>query len=296
VTRKKEDIVHLNTAFQHMRRSPYQTFAAILTMTLTFFISAIFATTLYHLQTILTDLEKRPQITAFFSDVKTEEDIRVLDERIKATGKVESTVYKSKEDALVLYKEQNKDDPLLLEMVTADILPASLEVKTLKPEYLSEIATTLSEEPGVEDVMYLKEEVESLVSWIQALRAEGVILISILTAVSLLVLLTVISMKIALKQKEIEILELLGATSWYIRWPFLIEGALYGSVAAILAWGASYVRLLYATPYLDGYGWGVPLLSAGSPTDFMLPLLAGLLIVGLVVGVIGSFLALLRYS
>ena len=109
-------------------------------------------------------------------------------------------------------------------------------------------------------------------------------------------MITIIGIRISQRKEDIEIMRLIGASNWYIRWPFLIEGALYGSVAAILAWGASYVRLLYATPYLDGYGWGVPLLSAGSPTDFMLPLLAGLLIVGLVVGVIGSFLALLRYS
>jgi cell division transport system permease protein len=288
--------VHLRTALQHIRRSPYQTIAAVLTMTLSFFILAIFASTVYNLQTILTDIEKRPQITIFFSDIKSEDDIRLLDESIKATGKVESTIYKSKDEALELYQEQNQDDPLLLEMVTADILPASLEIKAVKPEYLTDIAEVLENEPGVEDVVYLKDEVDSLISWIGAIRMEGIILVSILIAVALLVMLMVISMKIALKRKEIEILKLLGATNWYIRSPFLIEGALYGTISAILAWGVSYLRLLYATPYLEGYSWGLPLLSNSSPIEFMLPLLAVLVLVGLFVGVIGSLLALLRYS
>lgn len=292
----KEDIVHLKTALSHMRRSPYQTLAAVITMTLTFFILAIFASTIYNLQIVLNDLEKRPQLTLFFTDIKTEEDIRILDEEIKATGKVESTVYKSKDEALAFYQEQYADDPLLLEMVTADILPASLEIRTKRPEYLSDIAGMVEDEPGIEDIVYLKEEIDSLVSWIGALRAEGLILVSTLIVVSLLVMLTVISMKIALKRKELEILTLLGATRWYIRWPFLIEGALYGFFAALFAWGASYLRLLYATPYLQGYTWGLPLASSSSPTEFMLPLLGILIVVGMLVGAIGSFLALLRYS
>jgi len=173
---------------------------------------------------------------------------------------------------------------------------ASLEIKTTKPEYLSDIAVMLDNEAGIEDTVYLKDEVDALVQWITALRMEGIILVSMLISVSLLVMLTVISMKIALKQKEIKILKLLGATDWYIRAPFLIEGALYGFVSALLAWGASFLRLLYATPYLEGYTWGLPLISNSSPTAFMLPLLGVLVLLGFVIATLGSFLALLRYS
>lgn len=284
---------HFSTAGKHIRRSPYQAIAAILTMTLTFFVAAIFLLTALGSQAVLSYFEKKPQITAFFADTKTEEDIRLLDEKLKTTGKVEATRYISKEEALSIYREQNKNDPLLLEMVTADILPASLEISAREPKHLEDLAKILKEELGIEDVIYQKDVIESLISWTQALRTGGAILVSVLGTVSLLVLLTVIGMKIALRREEIEILKLLGATNWYVRWPFLLEGGLYGLIAAFLAWSASYLLLLYSTPFLITFLSGIPLLPVS--ILFMLGFLASMLVSGFLVGALGSFLALLRY-
>lgn len=284
---------HFSTTGKHIRRSPYQAIAAILTMTLTFFVAAIFLLTALGSQAVLSYFEKKPQITAFFADTKTEEDIRLLDEKLKTTGKVEATRYISKEEALSIYREQNKNDPLLLEMVTADILPASLEISAREPKHLGDLAKILQEELGIEDVIYQKDVIESLISWTEALRAGGAILVSVLGTVSLLVLLTVIGMKIALRREEIEILKLLGATNWYVRWPFLLEGGLYGLIAAFLAWSASYLLLLYSTPFLITFLSGIPLLPVS--ILFMLGFLASMLVSGFLVGALGSFLALLRY-
>lgn len=286
-------INYLKTAWKHIRRSPYQSMAAILSMSLTFFAAGIFFLTALGAQIILSDFEKKPQITAFFSDYKSEESIRKLDEKLKETGKVEKTVYISKEDAFNIYKEQNKNDPLLLEMVSADILPASLEISPKDPKDLEELAQILQNEEGVEDVVYQKDVVESLISWTQAIRTGGLILVSVLGLVSLLVLWTVISMKIALKREEIEIIKLLGGTNWYIRWPFIFEGGFYGIFASFVSWGAVYTFLLYSTPFLASFLSGFNLLPV-SPV-FMLALLAGMLFLGFVIGAFGSFLALLRY-
>ena len=163
---------------------------------------------------------------------------------------MENTVYVSKEEAFNIYKEQYKNDPLLLEMVSADILPSSLEISAKDPRDLEDLAKILNTEDGVEDVVYQKDLVESLISWTQAIRVAGIALVSVLGLQSVLVLWMVIGMKIALKSVEIEVVRLLGGTNWYIRWPFLLEGGLYGLIASFIAWCVSYILILYSTPIL----------------------------------------------
>lgn len=284
---------HLKTTLQHIRRSPYQALVAIGIMTLTFFVACLFFLVAAGSQVILSYFEKKPQVTVFFADEKGQDSIEKLMDKLKGSGKVAQIKFVSKEEALDIYREQNKDDPLLLEMVTADILPASLEISATDAKYLGELAEILKKEPLVEDVMYQKDVVETLISWTSGIRLAGTILIAFLVIVSLLMILTVIGMKIALKKEEIEILRLVGAGSWFIGAPFLLEGIFYGVVGASLAWGVAYLTLLYATPYLSPFLTGIPLLPVS--LVFMLYLLLGMVLLAAGVGGFGSFLALLRY-
>lgn len=283
----------VKTTWQHIRRSPYQAGAAVGIMTLTLFVSCIFFLTAAASSAILSYFESKPQITAFFTDEKKEQEIKNLEEKLKATGQVAQIKYVSKEEALAIYREQNKGDPLLLEMVTATILPASLEVSAKDAKFLGDLAKILQAEPGTEEVVYQKDVVDALVSWTGAIRKIGIILIGFLAIVSLLIILTVIGMKIALRREEIEILKLVGASNWYIRVPFLLEGAFYGGVGAIISWIVSYLLLLYATPFLTSFLVGIPILPV-SPI-FILALLGGMILVGAGVGVGGSLLAVWRY-
>ena len=88
---------------------------------------------------VLKYFEGKPQITVYFQDKTSEDVIHTLENELTATGKTVSIKYLTKDDALALYREQNKSDPLLLEMVTADILPASLEVSATEPNFLSDL-------------------------------------------------------------------------------------------------------------------------------------------------------------
>ena len=88
-TKNKEGIMrnHLRTTWHHIRRSPYQAAAAVFSMTLMFFVAAVFLLAAFGVQMILHSFEQQPQITAFFSDIVTEEEIRQLDEKLKGTRK-----------------------------------------------------------------------------------------------------------------------------------------------------------------------------------------------------------------
>ena len=92
---------------------------------------------------------------------------------------------------------------------------------------------------------------------------------------------------------EIDILQLLGASRWYIRVPFLLEGMFYGVIGAFFAWGISYLLLLYLTSYIIKFFQGITLLPI-SPT-FMLIILGFEITSGIVIGSLGSLLAVKRY-
>ena len=121
-----------NHAWKHIRRSPYQAFAAIATMTLMFIITGLFTVISFGSMILLNYFEQKPQIIVFFNDTKKEEDIKKLQDKLLNMDKVSTVKFVSKDEALAIYKEQFKKDPMLLEMVSADILPASIEVSAKK--------------------------------------------------------------------------------------------------------------------------------------------------------------------
>lgn len=284
---------HLKTAWTHIRRAPYQTLAAVAIMMLAFFLSTVIVVVATISHRLLVYFETRPQVTAFFKDEVKEGEIEGLKERLKQTGKIKEMKYVSKEEALEIYREQNKFDPLLLEMVTANILPASLEVSAVDINYLGELAQILREQPGVEEVVFQEDVVKALKTWTTAIRKIGAGLIIFLGLVSLLIVLIIIGMKVALKKDEIEILQLIGATNWYIRLPFILEGIFYGGIGAILGWGITLLILLYSTPYIVRFFAGIPF----SPISlvFMIEILGIEILIGILIGSLGSLLAIKKY-
>lgn len=283
----------LRTMWHHVRRSPYQAFAAILIITQTFFVISIFTFVIAGSAKIISYFESKPQVAAFFKDEAKQENIDALKEQLKSTGKVSELRFVSKEEALKIYSEQNKNDPLLLEVVSADILPASLEVSAIKIEDLGGISEMLKRSSLVQQVIFQKDIVATLTSWTQALRKVGIGLIAVLALDSIFIMVIIIGIKISQKKEEIEIMRLIGATTWYIRWPFIFEGVFYGVTGAFFGWISSSLVLLYATPILSSFLRGIPLLPV--PPVFFLGLLGGELLLAIVLGMVASMLAVLRY-
>jgi len=103
----------------------------------------------------------------------------------------------------------------------------------------------------------------------------------------------IIGVKISQKKVDIEIMRLIGAERWYIRWPFILEGISYGAVGAILGWLISTGALWLATPFLSSFLKGMPIFPI--PLIFFFGLLGAEILVAIVLGTLSSFLAVLRY-
>lgn len=283
----------IGTTWRNIRRSPYQAIAAIFVMMLTFLAFSIFALIIFGSTRIVDYFESKPQVTAFFRDEAKQADIEELGNSLKESGLISEVKFVSKEEALRIYKEQNKDDPLLLDLVTADILPASLEIATYNIEDLALVSDTLKKSTIVQEVVFQKDVVSTLSSWTGALRKIGLAVVVILSMVSVFIMVTIIGIKISQKKSDIETMRLIGAGSWYIRWPFILEGVFYGLVGALIGWIISVGALLYVTPYLASFLKGIPVLPI-SPV-FLLELLAIEAVVAIILGAFSSYLAVLRY-
>ena len=168
-----------------------------------------------------------------------------------------------------------------------------MEVSTEKIADLAEVSSAIQKSPIVQEVIYQKDVVATLSSWTSALRKLGVAVIVILSLVSVFIMITIIGIKISQKRQDIEIMKLIGANNWYIRWPFIFEGIFYGLLGALVGWVVSVGALFYATPTLSSFLRGIPVFPV-SPV-FLLALLLVEFVLASLLGALSSYLAVLRY-
>lgn len=283
----------IKTSLDRIGRNPFHTIAAIVVMFLVLFAASFFSLVLLGSSVVLTYFESKPQVTAFLTDdVSTTEIENIKNELLKTNG-VSDIKYISKDEALKIYKEQHKDEPLLTEFVTAEILPSSIEVSSSDLNKLPAIAELLKNERGVDEVVFAKDIIDTLNQWIITLRNIGVVSGLFLVIVAILTILIVISLNISLHKDEIEIMALVGASPSYIRTPFILEGAIYGIIAALLALIATVLTLGYLSPFLKEIFVGIPLFPLPLSLYFYLTLAEVAL--GIILGAIGATIATRKY-
>jgi len=244
-----------------IRRTPYQSLSAFLILFFTLFLTLILFVSLTFLYGTLNYLETKPQVTVYFQNKTVENHIFKVRDELMSSGKVLNIKYISKNEAFNIYKQLNKDNPLLLEMVSADILPPSLEIYAKKPVFLPEIAEYLKKQGDIDEVQYEKDIIDKLLVLTNTIRRSALIFFSYLIIMSIIVLTTMILFKIALKESEITLLKLIGATNFYIRKPYILESLFLGISASSLSFGIFSFIVFYFNPFLQSYLRGVTSLS-----------------------------------
>lgn len=283
---------HVATALTNIRRSPYQTLAVMLLVSITFFVGYIFSLFLYSTEQILRYFERTPQVTAFFQIDAKPESVQQLESTMKEKSYVSAVTVVSKEKALEIYQKDNKDDPLLLELVTADILPASIQVSSKDAASLPAIKTDLEGAEGVDEVVYQEDVINQLQAWTQSLRGVGIGSVVMLGLTSLLLIVIITGLKVANRRRAIQIMRIIGASKWYIRAPFVYEGMIYGLVGSVVGWGGMYLALMYATPWLKEFLGTIPLFPL--PLEFFAIQAGAGTLIGLVLGALASAFATQR--
>lgn len=297
---------HFKTAKKHIRRAPYQALAAVLIMTLTFFVATILAILAYASHSTLQHFETQPQIIAFLKNEATSEQVSVLQKELDADSRVRNVRYVSKEDALEIYRKATSDKPVLSELVSPKVFPASLEFSVTDLSFAEEVIREVEQKETVNQVAYtaslgstknIGEVVNNLRNITNYIRIGGLVLLGFLLTSSLLILLVILGMRIASRREEIEILQLIGATPGFIRAPFIFEGIFYALSGAVAGWLAATLSVLYLTPSIASFFADIevlPLTAQGLAMLFGV-ILGTELLLGLMLGATGSFIALRRY-
>lgn len=297
--------VHLKTALGYIRRSPFQALAAVFVLTLTFFVATLVSVLGYSSSKLITYFETRPQVIAFLKDNTSETDIANLQHKLESDSRIKEVKYVSKEEALSIYKKATSDNPLLGELVSPSIFPASLEFSVKDLNFAQNVIDEVKGESIVDSVGFtaalggeasLKDVVGRLQNISNYVKIGGGIFVGLLAVTSFVVLLIIISMRMTTRREEVEILNLIGATKAFIRSPIVIEALIYALWGVVLGWIIAFIGILYLSPSAVTYFGEIPVL----PRDTLglvelFGIILGVEVVsGIVLALGGSMLAVSR--
>lgn len=297
---------HFKTAWIHIRRVPYQALAAIFIMVITFFVAAVLAFLAYASSQTLHYFETKPQIIAFLKDDATPDLVSSLQRKLGGDQRVKNIGYVSKEQALEIYKTATSDNPILSELVSPSVFPASLEFSVVDLVFAEEVINEVKEESVVAQVVFtaslgdgkdINTVIDNLKNITNYIRVGGAAVVGFLLASSFLTLLVIIGMRVAARREEVETLMLLGATPGFIKMPFIIEALFYALFGSFVGWIFSALLILYATPFLTSYFKDVPIFPQDPGGLFLLlgQVLGAELVLAFFLGLLGSLIALGRY-
>ena len=289
----------LAEAIRSIRANVAVSIAATVTVLIAVFILGAFIPSFLYVQSTVDSQKDRVNIKAFISDSAKVAQVNQLQNRLVALqqqGLVSEFTYVSKDEALQELRERLKD-PRITDFLSSNPIPANFRVKPAQAERADEVVRLISTEPAIDEglgVKYGEETTDKLLTVARFIQWAGLALITILLVASILLIGNTIRLSIFARRREVEVMKLVGATNWFIRWPFVIEGIICGLVGAVLS-----VALLWAVKvgvvdqWIDGTDSA---LQRDEATTIGFPLLGLVLIAaGAVVGAIGSGITLRRF-
>lgn len=240
------------------------------------------------------DWENKVEISVFLLDDAAPGELEAIEADLANTPQVEEVTYVSKARAYEEFKELFRGQPEMVESLPRDALPASYRVKLTDAKYAEAVAASIDGAPGVDEVKYGGEFIKRLLQVNTLLRTITFVMSLILLVAAAALIANTIRLAIYARREEIGVMKLVGATNWFIRIPFMLEGVFAALVGAIIA-GAIVVSanaLLFAR-----MGDAVPLLSRAFSftTGEIGSVLVILVAVGGGVGLVGSSMALRRF-
>lgn len=220
---------------RNVEREKVSSISNIVIMTVTFTLLGLLISMIIGSQTALKYLERQAQLTIFFKDDFSEVNILAYKSEMEADDRIDAIKYVSKDDAYNMFKEINKEEPLLLESISASILPASLEVRTKDIKNLSVLAEEVKSRDGVEEIKFYQDVIERFRNYTRIIYIVGAVLVIVFLLISYSVILSTLRSTIHSKGVELEILKLVGASNSYVRKPLIYQGVMFGLVSSFTA-------------------------------------------------------------
>ncbi|MHB0914961.1 MAG: permease-like cell division protein FtsX [Thermoleophilia bacterium] len=286
-------------AINSLVRNWVMSVAAVVTVLISMLILGVGMIFFFNIEDVISDLKNKLEIEVFIKNTATQDEINDLGAEIQGMPEVDTVYFISKDEALERMRKQLGENADMLDAMSGNPLPASYQIRLKDPQNLKEVAERFYDNPVVDNtpgkdppdgVKYGGETSE------RVLRLTTILLIiiagtvALLTVASVLLISNTIRLSIFARRREIEIMRLVGATNWFIRWPYVIEGLFSGLLGASIA---TVTVMAFNSFLMSSLKDKMPFLGFQEVPMFTIALV--IISVGTLVGTLGSGLALRRF-
>lgn len=282
-------------AFKSLKRNITISTASMATVAATLFIMGVFMLTMLNVSKGVSSVESKVEIKVFLMDDITLTDERNIEVKLKDSSGVREVIYESKSEALKKFTEQlsEKDRSLLSGYDNQNNpLPSSFIVRMDNPEMAQSIADSVQGMKGVESVGNDRELIENIIAISKAIRWIGLAVFAMLIGVSLFLIVNTIKLTVFSRRREVGIMKFVGATDWFIRWPFVIEGVVLGIIGGLIANIVLYYSYKFTVTRITESLMAIQMIS---PEYVFTTILWQFLLAGAVIGAVGSSIALRKF-
>lgn len=283
----------IKETYKSIRRNGFMSFASISTVAVSLLVLGMFLLIFLNTNHLAQQLESQVQISVYMQDSATTQDNMTVETAIKKIPGVKKVTFIPKTTALKNFKERLGDQQQLLDSLGQENpFPNSFDVQVESSEKIKEVSAQIGKLPKVETAKFGQEVVEHLFKLTKILRFGGVVLVIFLAMATLFIISNTIRLTVFARRKEVIIMRYVGATDWFIRWPFMLEGMTLGFCGAVISSlliNVTYSALLNSIHATLAF---LPMLSA---TPLLYYVTVFLLIAGTGIGALGSFISLRKF-
>ena len=226
----------IKETYKSIRRNGFMSFASISTVAVSLLVLGMFLMIFLNTNNLAQYLESQVQVSVYMQDSATDKELAAVKEKLTKMPGVVKVTQVSKQQALERFKKRLGDQEQLLNSLGKDNpFPNSFEVQVDSPERIKVLTPQLGQLPKVETAKFGQEVVEHLFQLTKILRFGGILLVVFLAMATLFIISNTIRLTVFARRKEVIIMKYVGATDWFIRWPFLLEGMTLGFFGAVVA-------------------------------------------------------------
>lgn len=280
--------------YKSIRRNGFMSFASISTVAVSLLVLGMFLLISLNTNNLAQHLESQVQISVYMQDSANAQDLKNTETKLKSIPGVVKVTPVTKVQAMERFKKRLGDQQkqLLASLGKDNPFPNSFDVQVASPDKIKTVSEPISKLPKVETAKFGQEIVEHLFNLTRIMRFGGALLVVFLAMATLFIISNTIRLTVFARRKEVIIMRYVGATDWFIRWPFILEGMTLGFAGAVVA------------SFIIDVSYGA-LLSKIHATLAFLPMLPStpllyyvtgfLLVAGTGIGALGSFISLRKF-
>ena len=276
----------IKEVYTSFKRNIWMTLASIFTVVLSLFILGFFSIVILNLNKMADTLESQVQISVYLKDDLSQEEIDETKETLSKIEGLQDIKFTTREEAMKNFKERLGDQQFLLDALDdTNPLPNSFSLTVTSPQQVKTIADTAAALDSVESASYSQDIINHLFNLTHLIRLIGVALIILLTGAAIFIISNTIRLTVFARRKEIAIMKYVGATDWFIRWPFLLEGICLGFIGGGLATIFLYIVYNQVTQEIYEAMAFFPLIPQHPFIDYIS---LAILVAGIIIGALGS--------